>query len=120
MPDIFNDAYRQIATNPTFGSGGGSYGGRGGGRIVLNSAGNITVFSSGQLLAEGSLPERQNYGSGSGGGIMIIAQYLYHYGYISVQGGASTSYGAAGGGGRIAVFVSYLKNSFIHYPNICV
>jgi hypothetical protein len=108
MADVLNDVYLALNVNPTFGSGGGTQGGRGGGRIILCAQEAISVFSSGKLLAEGSISKSAGSGSGSGGSVLIVAQYFYNYGVISANGGKSSIYGAAGGGGRISLLVRIL------------
>lgn len=102
------DLYGPLDETPSFGSGGGELGGRGGGRIILSSDSSVTLGTTGKLLAEGASSFVHGYGAGSGGGILIIASEFYNYGMISVQGGASNSHGAAGGGGRIVLKVKQI------------
>ena len=92
--------------NPTYGSGGGSNGGRGGGRIILSTLTTIYLQSTSQLRAEGATSLVSGYGAGSGGSVLFLAQKLFSNGYLSVKGGDGNEFGSAGGGGRIAVFVS--------------
>jgi hypothetical protein len=96
------------ATAPvTLGSGGGSpdyggVGGAGGGAIRLTVAGALQL--DGAISANG-LTTGVNYsGSGSGGSIWITADSLTGNGSVSALGGVAASYGAAGGGGRIAIY----------------
>jgi len=104
--------------NATYGSGGGAHGaGRGGGRVVIKSLGNILVEATGSILADGSSPDEQHYklGAGSGGSIFITGNECVLNGRLSARGGDSfpgrSHAGAAGGGGRIAVIVSSLQVS---------
>jgi hypothetical protein len=107
MSDILSDAYRPLEINPTYGAGGGTYGGRGGGRIFLYSKQIVTVYPFGSLLAEGSTSTVNGFGAGSGGSVLIIADQVYNNGKISVNGGDATTDGGAGGGGRVAFLVIF-------------
>jgi hypothetical protein len=97
--------------NPTYGSGGGSQGGRGGGRIILSTFTTLSLQSNSQLRAEGATSLVSGYGAGSGGSVLLLAQKLFSKAYLSVKGGDGNEFGSAGGGGRIAVFVSRLFHS---------
>jgi hypothetical protein len=92
--------------NPSYGSGGGRFGGNGGGRIVLVSSTSVSLAQNASLVAEGSSSLKNGYGAGSGGSIVIVANHLDNYGStMSVRGGDGNSYGGAGGGGRITLQV---------------
>ncbi len=94
------------------GSGGGAYsssaayaGGNGGGLIQITAGslqldGNITADGENRINTSGYY-----YGAGSGGGILLDVGILTGdiTGRVSAMGGAST-YGGAGGGGRIAIY----------------
>ncbi|XP_054782086.1 uncharacterized protein LOC129289342 isoform X2 [Prosopis cineraria] len=87
----------------SYGSKGGTtskeetYGGEGGGRILLNITGSIEV--SGDLLANGGDGGIQG-GGGSGGSIYIKARMMTGSGKISATGGNGF---AGGGGGRVSI-----------------
>lgn len=108
--------------NATFGSGGGARGaGRGGGRVVIKTLGNVLVEVTGSILADGSSPDEHNYklGAGSGGSIFITSNECVLNGKLSARGGDSfpghSHAGAAGGGGRISVIVSNIFTSIFKY-----
>jgi hypothetical protein len=109
MSDILSDANRPLEINPTYGAGGGTNGGRGGGRIFLYSRQTVTVYPFGSLLAEGSTSTVAGFGAGSGGSVLVIADQVYNNGQISVNGGDATIYGGAGGGGRVSFLVNFLS-----------
>lgn len=104
--EVLPDLNLPSSQNPTYGSGGGSNGGRGGGRIILASIATIYLQPTSQLKAEGTSSVISGFGAGSGGSVVISAEKLFSYGFLSVKGGDGNQYGSAGGGGRIAVFVS--------------
>ncbi|MGB0592421.1 MAG: hypothetical protein ACPGU1_22275, partial [Myxococcota bacterium] len=72
----------------------------GGGRIHIESLGDITV--TGALLAEGSDAPSEHKAGGSGGSIWLQAKRLMGAGIVSAKGGNATHYGGGGGGGRVA------------------
>ncbi|RYG64560.1 hypothetical protein EON64_13745 [archaeon] len=103
------DWYLPTNINPTYGSGGGGqYGGRGGGRIILRARRSLNVRKSGSILATGSSASEQNYGGGSGGSIAIFAYNITLSGNVSVKGGDGFQGSPAGGGGRVLLDVSIL------------
>ena len=102
-----------VGYNSTYGSGGGfSGGGHGGGRVILKTGASVVIHPTGKISADGSAASDLSVGAGSGGSITISAFECVQNGVISALGGStySTSLdtGAAGGGGRIAIIVSYL------------
>lgn len=86
--------------------------GMGGGYVRIN----VTTFSlNGVINANGHTPlfgSSLDYNSGgSGGGIWIIAQYLYGHGNITANGGSGNgSSGAGGGGGGGRIYIQYGTN----------
>ncbi|MFH1183181.1 MAG: fibronectin type III domain-containing protein [Candidatus Moraniibacteriota bacterium] len=108
------------ATAPTdLGSGGGSSsaaGGAGGGAIKINATGTVT--NNGSITANGGnapATDCVNHAgsAGSGGSIWIISGALVGSGSIKADGGEGYCvqaiyglYGAAGGGGRVALYPS--------------
>ncbi len=114
--DIVPDVGVSATNNPTYGSGGGLLGGRGGGRIILEAAtGNVFISGGGRVSAAGGAPpvyatngvSVSAYGGGSGGAVVVTANNFTNLGLISVAGGPSYyQLGGAGGGGRISVNVS--------------
>jgi hypothetical protein len=109
-----NAIYGELMNPNELGSGGGggqhiSYPGGNGGGLVKITAGALTL--DGGIIADGGSAINQSgyfNGGGSGGGIKINVSTLSGNGTISAKGGA-TSYGGAGGGGRIAIY--YTMNS---------
>ncbi len=94
--------YGSIQQPNRLGSGGGSFGGLGGGRIRLAVTGNAQV--NGVISADGAPGFG---GGGSGGSIFLACAQLSGAGRISADGGGSGSGNrGGGGGGRIAVTVS--------------
>jgi len=106
-----------------FGSGGGSgyswntagaSGGAGGGRILVNASGRVTI--SGDILANGgaggyeALARDAMGGGGSGGSIVVKGDSgVVSDGHVRADGGAcrvSTWYSGCGAGGRVAVIAS--------------
>ncbi len=100
MPgDIYGSAY----TPDRLGSGGGGdgSGNAGGGALILDVGGTVTI--EGTLSANGA---RSTYrgGGGSGGSVWLKTAVLAGDGTISADGGvASGSLAGGGGGGRIAI-----------------
>lgn len=95
--------------SPTYsGSGGGKgilsgvtvSGGSGGGSIVLNVSGALTV--DGSITANGN-PAPYPAGGGSGGSVWLTAGTLAGAGVISANGGAASTSSGGGGGGRVAL-----------------
>lgn len=97
------------AADPTRGSGGGdvSGAGRGGGRIVLQTA-HVVFDPTAVVSADGSASVNPLAGGGSGGSVSIYCKTIEGYGIVSVIGGAgfSTTETGGGSGGRIFVEVS--------------
>lgn len=105
-----NKIYGSVYNPSDPGSGGGGtgtgtsgHGGNGGGILRIEAEeiiNNGSIFSNGMNATHGG-------GAGSGGSLYIKVTTLKGSGTIAANGGDSTSsnnYGAAGGGGRIAVF----------------
>jgi hypothetical protein len=103
--------YLPLEINPTFGSGGGEFGGRGGGRIILTSFESVVLYGTGQLLAEGVSSSTLSYGAGSGGAIVVLSTEFVNFGVLSVNGGENNEFGLGGGGGRISILVL----SFVYF-----
>lgn len=125
--DVISDLrWTGSPNDATFGSGGSvstlktsagtvvsTIGGRGGGRIVINTQGTLNVTGWGSVLAEGASSTQSGLGSGSGGSIVITTRSLVGFGVISVKGGDASvfninsatllSLGGAGGGGRLSI-----------------
>lgn len=99
-----------LASQPgAFGSGGGlgegstAGGSSGGGVLLMNVGGVLTV--DGRISAEGGAGLQDESGGGSGGSIWIEARTLAGGGTIAADGGAGQLYyGGGGGGGRIALY----------------
>jgi hypothetical protein len=104
---VVDDLFLPAEENPSFGSGGGVNGGRGGGRILLTSNSSILLYSGARLSARGSSSVTLDAGSGSGGSIVLNSQRLTHMagGILDVRGGDGSEFSGAGGGGRISVMV---------------
>jgi hypothetical protein len=116
---LTNPAYGNPSAPVFLGSGGacGSYsniGGNGGGLVMINAAGSITV--EGGILANGGSGQNYNAGSGSGGSINITTSLLQGTGVIQARGFAKE---VGGGGGRIAVVYDALgADDFAALTNI--
>ncbi len=89
------------------GSGGGARvdgvdwpGGAGGGAILIASSGNISLDSTGGIFAKGGEAVGNLTGSGSGGGIRLIANQISGMGMLRALGGTQAN---NGGDGRIRV-----------------
>ena len=92
--------------DPTqLGSGGGNdTGGAGGGAVVLEMSGTVTLQNpAGSIRADGS-DGGTNAGGGSGGSVKITCDVITGTGRISADGGAGQSNGGGGAGGRIAIY----------------
>ena len=87
-------------TSPKY-LGGGGYYDSGGGAILFNVSGTVTI--DGLITAIGQACTTTS--AGAGGSIAIAASSVTGAGSVRANGGASTS-GASGGGGRIAVELS--------------
>ena len=107
----YGDLFQPIS----LGSGGGSpspvQGGAGGGAIIINVAGTLTI--NGNISANGGngmkpSPYWPASGGGSGGSVYITTNTLTGSGLITANGGESKAGGGAGG--RIAVY--YESNDF--------
>ncbi len=98
-----NSVYGSLTDPVDLGSGGGAWGGTdggdGGGRILINAV-NVTV--DGSIRANGGESAGSAAGDGSGGGIRISTKTLSGAGNITANGGGSGN-GTGGGGGRIAI-----------------
>ncbi|MCA9058952.1 MAG: hypothetical protein KDA85_10640, partial [Planctomycetaceae bacterium] len=94
--DNSSATYGSITNPVSLGSGG--YSGAGGGAIIINASGNVTV--DGELSAGG-----QDGGTyrGAGGSINVTAAFLTGSGTISANGGSSSTNHASGSGGRISL-----------------
>lgn len=100
---------------PTYGSitnpvtaGGGSYNRNpGGGIVVIQGTGNVTVDSGKEINASGSMSHGCNDGS-AGGSVNLRVGQLLGAGSIKADGadGSECEGGGGGGGGRIAVVLS--------------
>jgi hypothetical protein len=95
-------------TNPV-NSGSGAILGSGGGTVVLRVTGTIT--HNGVITANGGggvVGGSSQHGAASGGSINLRAGSITGGGVICADGGANenTSWGGAGGGGRIAVVIT--------------
>jgi hypothetical protein len=108
-----NDGAPTGVNTPPYGSitnpitpGMGSQRNAGGGVVVIQGSGAVTVNAGGQINAAGA-GGTQN-GGGAGGSVNIKASQLLGTGSITVDGaaGAGTENGGGGGGGRIAVVLS--------------
>jgi large repetitive protein len=100
-----NDIYGDIISPQERGSGGScrssSIGGNGGGYVSINSG---VLLLQGQIVANGMNASGGLFaGSGSGGGINIIANDISGTGRIKANGGGHQ---VGGGGGRIAVIAN--------------
>ncbi|MBV9494350.1 MAG: hypothetical protein JOZ54_08885, partial [Acidobacteria bacterium] len=102
-----------LATDATYDSafdpqlpGGASYTSAGGGVVRIHAD---QFVLNGKILANGAtdLPYVTVYG-GAGGAIRIDANSLTGSGEIHADGGVAPTYGAGGGGGRIAVYATTL------------
>ena len=108
-------AYDDIYEPDEFGSsGGGTYGGRGGGRIWINVTNTLHI--DGIVSADGGdagINGGHSGGGGAGGSIWIHTNVLAGYGTIQTLGGDGSGYvsgndirtGGGGGGGRIALYM---------------
>ncbi len=93
-------AYGTVNNPTALGSGGGTGGGNaGGGAIKIVASGIVTVNGR---LSSNSPNSGNNYGTGSGGSIWVIASSLTGNGTISANSGTNGDYGT-GGGGRIDI-----------------
>jgi hypothetical protein len=107
----FGAAYDMITLPLNAGSGGGSssgtvgppLGGYGGGVLIFNVTGALTV--NGRLTANGKDGD-SNSGGGAGGSLNITCGPLLGSGIVSAKGGAGNGNAGGGGGGRIAISCS--------------
>ncbi|MFH1947470.1 MAG: hypothetical protein ABIJ23_04935 [Candidatus Magasanikbacteria bacterium] len=120
--------YGDISSISTIGSGGGSaynnaLGGSGGGLIILNASGDITI--SGAISATGSngavaIDQANGAGGGAGGGIKLVADSFIgtptSLTAIGGNGGDSTRDGGGGGGG--GVYLEYTTANSINYSGV--
>ncbi len=98
------------------GSGGGKFsdtggGGRGGGAVRIGARGAMTI--DGTVSANGMYRFVIHAGSGSGGGILLTAQSFEGSGVMQANGGNTSNYGGAGGGGRICVWTPFLTPEYL-------
>ena len=86
-----------------------TYNSYGGGSLKLTVSG--TIANNGRISADGDVAQ---YYSGSGGSAWVTAKQLTGAGSISANGGPITTgqWYAAGGGGRVAVYISDAANDF--------
>ena len=105
--------YDNIYEPTEFGSaGGGSLGGRGGGRIWLNVTDTFHVDGVVSVNGDSGSTDGSSHvvsGGGSGGSIWIHCQTIVGYGQIQAKGGKGSSYNTlrvagGGAGGRIALY----------------
>ncbi|MFZ4576579.1 MAG: hypothetical protein ACOYN0_19520, partial [Phycisphaerales bacterium] len=93
----------ELITTPRLGSGGGNFqaslGGAGGGAILINATGTVTI--DGQLVATGATGVAAA-GGGSGGSIGISAATFAGAGSLSANSVHTTGWGGASGG-RISI-----------------
>jgi len=101
-------AYGDPANPVYLGSGGGAWddndGGNGGGRIEINATEAVIV--DGAIRADGADSAGSAAGAGSGGSILVHTSRLEGTGVIEANGGGN-GVGAAGGGGRVAIYLDY-------------
>lgn len=86
-------------------TGNASTGGPGGGAVLIQARGTVTVAKGNVISAEGKAGSGGNWlGGGSGGSIEIECRTIEGAGTIRAGGGAGgNGWGASGGGGRIAI-----------------
>ena len=104
--------YNNIYEPTEFGSaGGGSLGGRGGGRLWLNVTDTFHIDGVVSVNGDGgSTTGHLVSGGGSAGSIWIHCQTIVGYGQIQAKGGQGSSYGntlnvaGGGAGGRISLY----------------
>ncbi len=101
--DSQGPCYGSFLTPTDFGSGTINNPGMGGGAINLTVDGDLAVNGTGRISANGADDDES---SGSGGSILINANTLSGDGTIGAEGGDHEGYGAGGGGGRVAVYLS--------------
>lgn len=115
------DVYGVAETPDRLGSAGGyGDGSTGGGALILNVGGTLTV--TGRISANGESRGGRN-GGGSGGSVWIDAFRITGTGNVSADGGDSGSdyRGGGGGGGRIAIttrsdrFTGEMPGTYIEY-----
>ena len=105
--------YGNLSSPIDLGSGGGNadnraQGGAGGGAIIIDIAGALTIDGVISANGENGVSSRPVSGGGSGGSVYITTNNLAGSGLIIADGGES-EYGS-GGGGRIAIY--YDSNDF--------
>lgn len=110
--------YCDLTAPGTIGSAGGNgstgdanSGGKGGGLIVLNVTGTLTI--NGTISAQGAAPTAGNSGGGAGGGVSLTAGTIAGTPQsFTVLGGAGGATGGGGGGGG-CVLLSYTTSNSI-------
>lgn len=96
------------------GAGGALPSGNGGGAILIDASGRVTI--NGRVSADGQKGNPYK-GSGSGGSVLIQCQTLQGDGTLRADGpDASTSGGGEGGGGRIAVHYDATAQALLPIP----
>jgi len=82
----------------------GEYGGAGGGLVRVHVLTGGYMVNDGGIYADGQTRTPNRASGGAGGGVLLNTPRLLGAGVITAKGGgAHTSYGYGGGGGRIAV-----------------
>ena len=124
--DAGGTAYCIIANPATMGSGGGTGyngtwdGGDGGGLIILNASGIVTV--DGTITADGAKTSETSYGGGGAGGAVKITADIISgtlTGGFTVAGGdGGNSGGGAGGGG--CILLEYTTSNSIAAGDVSV
>ncbi len=102
--------YGSILNPDHLGSGGG--GNCGGGKARLNVAGTTTVESGAKISANGA-----DYNAGSGGTLHLTTDTLVGAGVIEANGGSAENPRVAGGGGRVAVYLTGSGQTFHSFTN---
>lgn len=99
---VVGQSYGSISEPTDYGSG---YGSTGGGIVKIAAGGTVTVAGT---IRSGS-DDYSGYASGAGGSIWITCSNLLGGGTIDATAG-SVTYGSAGSGGRIAVWLTEAKD----------
>lgn len=85
--------------------------GPGGGVVILNVTGTLTV--SGSIAANGSSSTNSSAGGGAGGSIWLTTGTIAGAGTITATGGAGLGNAGGGGGGKIAIYYTSASYSFV-------
>jgi hypothetical protein len=113
--------YGDVSNPATIGSGGGAAGyngidgGDGGGLIILNASGDVTI--NGTITADGQSYHNDS-GGGAGGGVKITAggALAGTPDSFTVTGATNGGWGAGGGGG--CVYLGYVSTNSVAYTDI--